>query len=278
MLPFDEIKQKSPAEFLRTVGLPLDKFESLVKRVAAYLDTEKTARPIKRRGSKSRKMSLEDKVLLNLYYRRHYLTFENIGHVFGICGSYASKIYHRIENILVKVMDMPDADVLMTEDVAAVAIDATEQSIERPQKGQKAYYSGKKKRHTIKVQLIVCLLTLKILCVVCRKGSVHDYRVLKESKIAMHNTIEKLGDLGYQGIAKRYANTKIPVKKTKKRPLTKEDKKFNRELSQRRVIAEHVIRYCKIFRMTKETYRGKHKNYAKAWNVTVAIVNFRHAV
>jgi len=30
---------------------------------------------------------------------------------------------------------------------------------------------------------------------------------------------------------------------------------------------EHVNRRCKIFRIVKETYRGKHKNVHKTWTV-----------
>ena len=46
-------------------------------------------------------------------------------------------------------------------------IDVTEQPIERPVKGQKQYYSGKKKQHTIKVQILASSIR-KILS--CEKG------------------------------------------------------------------------------------------------------------
>ncbi|HEO65306.1 MAG TPA: IS5/IS1182 family transposase, partial [Spirochaetes bacterium] len=39
---------------------------------------------------------------------------------------------------------------------------------------------------------------------------------------------------------------------------------------------EHINRRCKIFRIVKETYRGKHKNYRKTWNVVAALVNLRY--
>ncbi|GMT49709.1 MAG: hypothetical protein IEMM0008_1248 [bacterium] len=65
------------------------------------------------------------------------------------------------------------------------------------------------------MQLIVCLIILEILSTICRKGAVHDFRVLKKA--------------GYQGIQRIYENSRIPVKKTKKSPLTAEDKKYNRE-------------------------------------------------
>ena len=47
---------------------------------------------------------------------------------------------------------------------------------------------------------------------VCRKGSVHDYRILEESRLAISPDTEKLADSGYQGIATRYANSSTPIK------------------------------------------------------------------
>ena len=84
-------------------------------------------------------------------------------------------------------------------------------------------------------------------------------------------------DLGYIGIHKIHKNSTHPIKSSKKKNLTKADKKFNRQLAKERVPIEHVNRRCKIFRITKEIYRGKHKNYGKVWNAVSAIVNLRYA-
>jgi hypothetical protein len=59
---------------------------------------------------------------------------------------------------------------------------------------------------------------------------VHDFRLFKESKTAILPSIESLTDSGYQGIQKIHANCVKPVKGTKKKPLTKEDKKHNHHL------------------------------------------------
>jgi len=124
---------------------------------------------------------------------------------------------------------------------------------------------------------MVCFVSLQILSVICRKGSVHDFRILKKSRLPIHRDIEKLGDAGYQGIQKIYENSLIPIKKTKNKPLTEEDKQYNRQLAKKRIYIEHINRRCKIFRIVKETYRGKHKNYGKTWNVVAALVNMRYA-
>ena len=180
-------------------------------------------------------------------------------------------------DILLKVLKMKGRKELLNSDLDTILIDAPEQPIERPKRRHRAYYSGKKKCHTIKVQVVVCLRALQIYSVICSKGRVHDFRILKESKLRISSEIKKLGDLGYQGRDKLYENSETPVKKSKKKPLTKEDRKYNREVSEIRIYIEHVNRRCKIFRITKEVYRGKHKNYGKTWNVIAALVNLRYA-
>lgn len=117
---------------------------------------------------------------------------------------------------------------------------------------------------------------MQILSVICRKGHVHDFKILKDSKLTIHKDIKKLADAGYQGLDKLYPNSHTPVKNTRNKPITKTDKKYNTTLSKQRVRIENVNRRCKIFRITKETYRGKHKNYGKIWNIAAGLVNLRY--
>ncbi|MBG9503964.1 hypothetical protein ABE44_34420, partial [Bacillus thuringiensis] len=73
---------------------------------------------------------------------------------------------------------------------------------ESPQgrKKQKDYYSGKKKYHTIKKQIILNQKTKEILCIAQGKGHIHDFRLFKESMgQAIHRKIMLLADSGYQG-------------------------------------------------------------------------------
>ncbi len=92
---------------------------------------------------------------------------------------------------------------------------------------------------------------LEVLSVLCEKGRVHDFTVLKKSKLRINPETKKLFDSGYQGVDKFYKNTEVPIKKSKNRPLTKEDKKYNKELSKKRIFIENVNRRFKIFRITK---------------------------
>lgn len=76
---------------------------------------------------------------------------------------------------------------------------------------------------------------------------------------------------------KLFSNALIPIKKKKGQSLTKEERKYNRNLAKQRILIEHVNRRCKIFRIVKETYRGKHKNYGKTWKIIAGLVNLRYA-
>lgn len=95
--------------------------------------------------------------------------------------------------------------------------------------------------------------------------------------MSISSNIKKIADSGYQGIDKIYQNTHIPRKKTKLNELTIQQKKENKTLAKQRIPVEHINRRCKIFRITKETYRGKHKNYGKVWNIVGGLVNLRYA-
>jgi len=72
---------------------------------------------------------------------------------------------------------------------------------------------------------------------------------------------------------KLHENTDIPKKKSKKRPLNKEEKKRNREISSDRVLIEHIIREVKIFRVAAEKYRNRRKRFGLRINLIAAFYN-----
>ena len=143
---YEKIAAK-PKEFNRLYGLSYGLFESLLKQVATYIEGQKQAYPLSKRGRKSG-LGLADQLLLALVYLRQYQTFLSVGHQFGISESYAQKRFIYIRNILMKVIDLPDAKLLTFDKLTTkVGIDVSEQPIERPLKNQKQYYSGKKKAY-----------------------------------------------------------------------------------------------------------------------------------
>lgn len=116
--------------------------------------------------------------------------------------------------------------------------------------------------------------TRRILCTSFDNGRKHDFRLFKESKTHFHPSLKCQADTGYQGIGKLHSNAEIPKKRSKKNPLSKEDKKYNKVLSSSRVIVENIIREVKIFKIIADKYRNRRKRFGLRFNLIAAIYNY----
>lgn len=114
----------------------------------------------------------------------------------------------------------------------------------------------------------------KIICTAFCNGRRHDFRLFKESKTHIHPDTDMLVDTGYQGIKKIHARSELPKKKTKKKPLTKEDKKANRQLASQRALNENVIGVLKRFKIIADRYRNRRKRFALRFNLIAGIYNW----
>jgi len=63
-------------------------------------------------------------------------------------------------------------------------------------KKQKYFYSGKKKRHPLKTQIIVDKKQKAIICTSFSNGKRHDFRLFKEFGVHTHPKIKSLTDTG----------------------------------------------------------------------------------
>ena len=108
-------------------------------------------------------------------------------------------------------------------------------------------------------------------------GRTHDFKLFARSRTALPPETECLGDSGYQGIAAHHANSRTPTKKSKRRPLTDEQRAENRQLARRRIVAEHVIRSLKVFRILSERYRNRRKRFGLRFNLIAGLYNFELA-
>jgi len=70
----------------------------------------------------------------------------------------------------------------------------------------------------------------------------------------------------------------IPKKRSKKNPLTNEDKFRNKVISSERVTVENIIREIKIFRIIAEKYRNRRKKFGLRFNLIAAIYNLNVSV
>lgn len=164
--------------------------------------------------------------------------------------------------------------------VEVVIGDVEEQPIERPKENQEEYYSGKKKKHTTKNQIIITENGERILNWYNAKGTTHDYRMIKDSQILPvleDMKIKGKFDSGYQGIQEHLSGAIIPYKKSKHHELTDKEKKHNKELSRTRINVEHTNRELKIFRIMKETYRNHMNRYDTKLSIICGIYNLNHS-
>lgn len=277
MKRFEPLKSLPPKEFLREVGITLEQFDLLRELLVADITAERLRYPIKKRGKQHSRLTVEDRLLLTLTYIRHYPTFQQLGQQVGISESYAHKLYERYRDRLIRLLRLPGHKAGLPPGLLAVFLDVTEHPIERPTRRQRASYSGKKNRHTVKAQLLVAAFSLQILAVVCGLGRPHDFALFKQARLPLSATVEVYADSGYQGIHQFHAASAIPVKASKHHPLTSDERAYNRALARLRIAIEYVNRRCKIFRIVKETYRGKHRHMQLTWHLVAGLVNLRYA-
>lgn len=141
---YKEYSRKTPETYKRLVGVNMGTFCIILEKYKSELEKYKDEKMFRRQGRKSN-FSIENQLLMCFLYLRNYDTFINLGMKFGISESYAQKRFEFSKMILLRCLNIPDElslkDVLQTN---LIAIDVSEQSIERPVKHQENYYSGKK--------------------------------------------------------------------------------------------------------------------------------------
>ncbi|NGX58103.1 MAG: hypothetical protein K940chlam3_01004 [Chlamydiae bacterium] len=271
-MKFEQIKKESQECFRRLTGIQRTTFDVIIT-ILSEADAL-----LKAQGGKPNKLTIEDRLLMTLEYLREYRTYFHISRSYGISESACYRNIRWVEDTLIKdgKFSLPGRKALLKSDVEyeVVLIDATETPIERPKKKQKHFYSGKKKRHTLKTQIIVDKNKKLVVCTSFSNGKRHDFRLFKKSGVHLHPEIRSLTDTGYQGIHKLHQNSALPKKKTKKNPLTKEDKKKNRKLSSERVLNENVIGMIKRFKIVADRYRNRRKRFGLRFNLIVGIYNY----
>lgn len=253
------LKNHSEANFKRLVGVKRETYEKMVSEVKRINSLQAQKQTGKKRGPKV-KLTWYDKVLMMLMYYLEYRTFAHIAADYNISEAQCWRIVTTLERWLIKseLFHLPGRKKLTESDVEwdVVLVDVSEHPIERPKKKQKHYYSGKKKKHSLKSQLVVDKKTGTIICTKVGKGRRHDFHLFKTSKLGVKGSTKIIADSGYQGIKKTHSNSELPKSNTKKHPLTEEEKAMNHQISSERVLIENVIRKVKIFRIIAEKYRN----------------------
>ena len=142
---------------------------------------------------------------------------------------------------------------------------------------RKSYYSGKKKKHTVKTQYMVNTKGLILHKTGYKKGRKHDYDIYKHNHPVTPLQVENIFDLGYLGIEKDFPTVKsvLPIRKKRNNMLSYEETTYNKKHSQLRIIIEHTICRLKKFGIMGTRFRNKVTKYDHASDIVSGLLNFR---
>jgi len=301
-------------------GLPAEAFWALVAAVDggwAEYERARRARPGRQRavgGGRRCERDMALRVAAVLAYLRLHVPQAVVGWLFGTSQAEVSREVREVLPALRPCLPCP-AVWEPSDDAAAVAaggtltpeqlgagrvlIDATEQRVSRPgsDAAQRRHYSGKKKAHTLKTQLVTDDDHRILAISAAVPGATHD----KPLCDALH-TLDRLpdgvaavADKGYQGLAAQVATAAVcdvatraerqqprllaqtPHKKPRGGELTEEQRAFNRALGAVRIRVEHCIGWLKHWAILATRFRCAHDRYTPIMCVICGLVNAQTA-
>jgi hypothetical protein len=216
----------------------------------------------------------EDKLVFILFYFRMYPVQVLQGFLFDMGQPQANEWIHRLAPVLNQALgyekQLPARQAKDIEVVLAACpglafiIDGTERPIRRPKDPdrQKKNYSGKKKRHTVKNNVIVNKRTRKVKGLSATgEGKKHDKKLAEEQELSFPEGSKLWKDSGFQGYEPENTKTFQPKKKPKGGELTPEEKTENAAISSVRIRVEHSIGGVKVYRITRDIFRNFKQNF-----------------
>lgn len=266
---------RSPATFGRLTGLTPLAFRRLLAEVTAADERGRARRARhpgrRRKAGAGRKpaLPLVDRLLMLLVYYRTYVPHTFLAFLFGIDDSNVCRSNRHLEPLLAGIFRIPERRVELTrEEIGELFFDSTERPTARPVRGQKRYYSGRKKRHTLKTQVVVTRVRKRpgvadqrrrVRIVAVSKtfaGSTHDKKVFDQSGVVIPPGVKGYGDTAYIG-----TGLKTPTRKPRGGELTARPKAGNRRVSRRRIVVEHGIGKVKVWRAAAERWRNPRRRH-----------------
>jgi DDE superfamily endonuclease len=297
-----------PSAFRSLTGMTRNEFDNLLVAFRAAQGRQQRDSQTTRRGQPRRRAAgaghphrHDDchRLLLALVWLRVYPTYELLGFFFGLHKRNAQLNVRAVLATLDTIDDFPfdhpsrarkklrSADEVMAAfPQVRVLIDSKEQRVNRPtgSDAQKPYYSGKKKAHTVKIQVVVDPCgRIEAVGASVPGGANHDLPLLCGSGI-----LEQLAegeaamvDKGYVGVKNYYPDVPIviPFKAGRNHPLTEEQKAYNREVARYRIVVEHTMAQLNRFTVLRQVFRGQQRGrHSQVARVVAKLVNRRLSV
>jgi hypothetical protein len=278
------------------VALDQDRFYQLLEKfTAAYISIY--GKPLRERLLETNIeyciTNEEELLFFTLFSIKSGLTYDVLGFIWGMNGSNAKTNQTKGLAVLNTALEisgvLPKSNFMNVQEFheyfaheESLIIDTTEQTIQRPQDKdkQREFYSGKKKKHTVKTMVIATKQRLIKYVSHCYPGRHHDYAILKQefSKgkdwFKRHKTHV---DLGYVGIGKDYPcnDISIPHKKPRNGELTESQKEENRSFGSQRIAVENSLAGIKRYRILSDRLRIHNLDlYHFIFSICVGLWNF----
>lgn len=255
------------------------------RRRAAYAH-----RPGRKRafgGGRKRRLTPQAEILLTLIYLRHNVAHEVVGGLFGVSADTSENTFHEVIAVLKEVCPATRWDAekrwqkgapsWSPEAADRLLIDSFETPVPRPSRdtAQRRVYSGKKKRHTLKTQVVTDSRGEVLEITAGYRGPTADKRLYEQSGVAArYGAAERYGDKAYQGTD----GIRAPHRKPRGGELTPEQREANRAHARIRVRVEHGIRRLKAFRIVRDEYRLACGLFPRLAGVVVGLVHLMRIV
>jgi hypothetical protein len=313
-LRYENLKDK-PGAFLAFTGLNTEEFQILLRAFTvawdSYVQQNRLPPDVRQRdyggGRKARLATCEDKLLFILVYFKTYPLQEVLAFHFDMSQGQACQWIHILSEVLrlalAKLGHTPERDPQKVKELLKsymdeshgcsedetgsgtemedLAIDGTERRRQRPkdQEEQKRFYSGKKKTHTVKNNVIVTLGKRRVEYLGCTcEGKKHDKSICDAEGHEFPEGSTLYKDTGFQGYEPAGVNTRQPKKKPRCGELTVEEKEENSLISKVRIIVEHVICGIKRCRIVKDVFRNTKDRFDDlVMEIACGLHNFRTA-
>jgi hypothetical protein len=286
-----------PAVFRAMTGLTPDAFDAMLPELLQAFHANRRRRldrPDRRRafgGGDGFDLGPADQFLLTVVWLRHYPTQECLGYLFGVSDSSARRAVRRCLPALEQAgrdsMRLPDPGRGRRKDLPAllrdtpglaVIVDTFEQRTQRPKRSQRAYYSGKKKAHTLKSQVAVDEDGRIADVGESRPGRWADLKVFRRSGLVgklVRAGVGALGDLAYVGIdgLSPRLHGATPRRKPRGRERPAGDRRYNRAFARRRVVVEHGLARRRRYQALSQVDRHRRKGHAARVRAVAGLVN-----
>lgn len=277
------------------LGVSIEEFHKLLPTFSQCLrEYRKQLRPNRKRavggGRKGDLPTDEDKLLYVLLYMKLYPTYDALAvlanHYRSKCGDSVHLLLPVLERTLKRKLVLPKRGGNSLEkifqchpELKDIFLDGTERRIQKPKnlKKRNKLYSGKKKAVTRKVVIAADERKYIHYMSKTKSGRRHDKRIADKEAVAEHipKEVAVWTDTGFQGAQKQHDNIVMPMKATKNKPLTYEQKQENRLIAGIRVVSEHAIAGFKRFKAASDTYRNKRANFDDLLTeVSIGLWNF----